>query len=36
MQAQFIQFQKNMAIMGALLFVVAQGTGAYSLGRDNC
>lgn len=36
MQAQFIQFQKNMAIMGALLFVVAQGTGAYSLGRDKC
>jgi len=36
MQAQFIQFQKNMAVMGALLFVVAQGTGAYSLGRDNC
>jgi putative oxidoreductase len=36
MQTQFIQFQKNMAIMGALLFVVAQGPGAYSLGRDNC
>jgi putative oxidoreductase len=36
MQAQFIQFQKNMAIMGALLFIVAQGPGAYSLGRDNC
>jgi putative oxidoreductase len=34
MQAQFIQFQKNMAIMGALLLVVAQGTGPYSLGKD--
>jgi putative oxidoreductase len=36
MQMQFIQFQKNMAIMGALLFIVAQGSGAYSLGKDNC
>ncbi|BAV32407.1 DoxX family protein [Sulfuricaulis limicola] len=36
MQAQFIQFQKNMAIMGALLFVVAQGPGPCSLGKDNC
>ena len=36
MQMQFIQFQKNLAIMGALLLIVAQGTGPYSLGRDNC
>lgn len=36
MQMQFIQFQKNMAIMGALLLIAAQGSGAYSLGRDNC
>lgn len=36
MQMQFIQFQKNLAIMGALLFIVAQGTGPYSLGKDNC
>lgn len=36
MQMQFIQFQKNLAIMGALLFIVAQGPGPYSLGRDNC
>ena len=36
MQMQFIQFQKNLAIMGALLFIVAQGPGAYSLGKDNC
>ena len=36
MQMQFIQFQKNLAVMGALLFVVAQGTGPYSLGKNNC
>lgn len=36
MQMQFIQFQKNLAIMGALLLIVAQGSGPYSLGRDNC
>ncbi len=36
MQMQFIQFQKNLAIMGALLFIVAQGPGPYSLGKDNC
>lgn len=36
MRAEFIQFQKNLAIMGALLLVVAQGTGAYSLGKDKC
>lgn len=35
-QLQFIQFQKNLAIMGALLFIVAHGPGPYSLGRDNC
>jgi uncharacterized membrane protein YphA (DoxX/SURF4 family) len=33
---QFIQFQKNLAIMGALLLIVAQGSGPYSLGKDNC
>lgn len=36
MQMQFIQFQKNLAVMGALLLIVAQGPGPYSLGRDNC
>ena len=36
MQMQFIQFQKNLAIMGGLLFIVAQGSGPYSLGKDNC
>ncbi len=35
-QMQFIQFHKNMAIMGALLFIVAQGPGPYSLGKDSC
>ena len=36
MQMQFIQFQKNMAIMGALLFLAAYGPGPYSLGKNNC
>jgi len=36
MQMQFAHFHKNLAIMGALLFIVAQGPGPYSLGRDNC
>lgn len=36
MQMQFIQFQKNMAIMGALLLVAAQGPGPYSLGKNDC
>lgn len=36
MQMQFIQFQKNLAIMGGLLFVAAMGPGAYRLGRDDC
>lgn len=36
MQMQFIQFQKNMAIMGGLLLIVGLGSGPYSLGRDNC
>jgi len=36
MQMQFIQFHKNLAIMGGLLFIIAQGPGAYSLGRDHC
>lgn len=36
MQMQMIQFQKNMAIMGGLLYIVAFGPGAVSLGRDKC
>ena len=33
---QFIQFQKNLAIMGGLLLLVGFGSGAYSLGKDKC
>jgi putative oxidoreductase len=33
---QFIQFQKNLAIMGGLLYVIAFGPGPYSLGKDKC
>ncbi len=36
MQMQFIQFQKNLAIMGGLLYIVAFGTGPYSLGKGRC
>ena len=36
MQMQMIQFQKNMAIMGGLLYIIAYGPGAFSLGRDKC
>jgi putative oxidoreductase len=36
MQQQFIQFQKNMAIMGALLLVIGYGPGRYGLGKDSC
>jgi putative oxidoreductase len=36
MQMQFIQFHKNLAIMGGLLYIVAFGAGPYSLGRDRC
>ena len=36
MQMQFIQFHKNMAIMGGMLYIIAYGPGAYSLGRDKC
>jgi putative oxidoreductase len=36
MQMQFISFQKNMAIMGGMLYIIAQGPGRYSLGKDNC
>jgi putative oxidoreductase len=33
---QFIQFQKNLAIMGGLLYVIAFGPGPYGLGKDKC
>ncbi|MBI3570525.1 MAG: DoxX family protein [Gammaproteobacteria bacterium] len=36
MQMQMIQFQKNMAIMGGLLYIIACGPGAFSLGHDKC
>ena len=36
MQMQMIQFQKNLAIMGGLLYIIACGPGAFSLGRDKC
>ena len=36
MQIQFINFQKNMAIMGGMLYIIAQGPGRYSLGKDDC
>jgi putative oxidoreductase len=36
MRMQFIQFQKNLAIMGGLIYIVAFGSGPYSLKRDQC
>lgn len=36
MRAEFIQFQKNMAIMGGLLYVMAFGAGRFSVGKDPC
>lgn len=37
MQMQFIQFHKNLAIMGGLLLIMGLGSGPCSLGkRDNC
>ncbi len=36
MQMQMIQFQKNLAIMGGLLYIIAFGPGALSLGKDKC
>ena len=35
-QMQFILFQKNLAVMGGLLYVIAFGSGPYSLGKDKC
>lgn len=38
-QQQYIQmlmFMKNLAIMGGLLYVVAFGSGQYSLKKENC
>ena len=36
MRMQFIQFQKNLAIMGGLLYVVAFGSGPFSLRKEKC
>jgi putative oxidoreductase len=35
-QMQMIQFQKNLAVMGGLLYIVAFDPGALSLGKDKC
>ena len=36
-QNQMINFMKNLAIMGGMLYVVAYGSGPYSLGKkDKC
>jgi len=32
---QTILFMKNMAVAGGLLFIVARGPGAFSLGNPN-
>lgn len=36
MAMQMIQFQKNLAVMGGLLYIIAFGPGALSLGKDKC
>jgi len=36
MRAQFIQFHKNLAIMGGMLYVVAFGSGPFSVSKDKC
>lgn len=33
---QFNAFMKNLAIMGGMLYIMVYGSGAYSLGSDNC
>lgn len=33
---QTIQFQKNLAIMGGLLYILAFGSGPYSLRKERC
>jgi putative oxidoreductase len=34
MQMQMIQFQKNLAIMGGMLYVVVNGAGPWSVDKD--
>jgi len=33
---QSLMFMKNLAIMGGLLYVVAYGSGAFSIKKENC
>lgn len=33
---QTIQFQKNLAIMGGLLYIIAYGSGPFSLRKEKC
>lgn len=35
-QTQMIQFLKNLAIMGGMLYIAAFGSGRYSLKNENC
>ncbi len=35
-QTQMIMFMKNIAIMGGMLYIMAFGSGPYSIGRDQC
>lgn len=34
LQQQMIQFQKNLAIMGGMLYIAVSGPGRYSLGKN--
>jgi putative oxidoreductase len=36
MMPQFINFHKNLAMMGGMLYIIAFGSGPYSLARENC
>ncbi len=36
MRMQLGQFQKNMAIMGGLLYIIAFGSGPFSLRKEKC
>lgn len=35
-EMQMIQFMKNLSLMGAMLFIIANGPGAYSLDEKCC
>ena len=35
-EQQMIQFLKNLALMGAMLFIIANGPGAYSIDKKCC